>query len=96
MWHALIILGGITLTGWALHLFTRHRETQLAFSPEAIDPASELVRHWLFVRWHGGGNIHAPKAMTEEEAMRFCADTCGTVQFVDREHAFIFYRPQGQ
>ena len=52
-------------------------------------------RHsWRAYRYHGG-ELHSPRAMTEEEACDWVSNLLkGDITFIDRECGFIFYRPR--
>lgn len=52
-------------------------------------------RDWKFVRYAGGGNLQSPYPMTEIKAIQFIAKNNCEVMHVDREKAFIFYKPRG-
>jgi hypothetical protein len=61
---------------------------------QAEHPPREKPRVWQCCRYQGGANVYTPRPMTEEQALHFAA-ALGSVLWVDRQHAFIFYRPAG-
>jgi len=54
-----------------------------------------LRRYWSYFRYQGGGVLKPPKLMTELEAVEWIAKNRAEVTYIDRDHGFIFYRPEG-
>lgn len=60
-----------------------------------LEPFRPVGYIWQFVAYHGAGSTESPLPQSEEEALKWCAQTLGAVAWVDRQHYKIFYRARG-